>query len=118
MGFRVLSLMVAAFLLTAACTAGRSDAEQEFCDEVIPLVDGRTPTTWEMEDILDAASSLPSGGDRSDVLESADALSRALQPWWAPGPYSTWDLIEDVAEICSIEGLEWIIASPGSRSGS
>lgn len=81
-----------------------------FCDVAIPLMNGRTPTDSDLDQIIEVAASELEPSDQAAITRQADALAASLEPDSDTSPfYSTRDLIQVIEELCNVNML-WTAA--------
>jgi hypothetical protein len=98
---RAPAAFVAVALTVVACWDGPSDPAT-FCDEVVPLLDGREPRAHHMDTIIEASEDYLSEGDAQMVIAQAEAVreQRVRLLEGAPGSITTGPLVDVVKEIC------------------
>lgn len=76
----------------------------------VPLMNGRTPTVSDLEQIIEVAASELEPSDQAAITLQAEALAASLEPDSDMSPfYSTRDLIQVVEELCNVNML-WTAA--------
>ena len=81
-----------------------------FCDVAVPLMDGRTPTDSDLDQIIEVAASELEPSDQAAITRQAEALAASLEPDFDTSPfYSTRDLIQVIEGLCNVNML-WTAA--------
>ena len=81
-----------------------------FCEVAVPLMNGRTPTISDVDQVIEVAASELEPSDQAAITLQAEALAASLEPDSDTSPfYNTRDLNEVIEELCNVNML-WTAA--------